>query len=65
MSTNPSSATVDIAASRDSAFSTADARASVGIDALAKYCQISWSSRPGSSRTSALSVARPARPICW
>ncbi|SIM91413.1 Uncharacterised protein [Mycobacteroides abscessus subsp. abscessus] len=38
---------------------------SVGIEAVAKYRQISRSSFPGSRSTSALSVARPARPTCW
>ena len=37
----------------------------VGMEAVAKYSQISRSSLSGSSRTSALSVARPARPTCW
>ena len=31
----------------------------------AKYAQMSRSSRPGSSTTSARSTPRPARPICW
>ena len=48
-----------------SAVSTAMAFSCVGMEAVAKYSQISRSSAPGSSRTSALSVARPARPTCW
>ncbi len=62
-STRVSSARVDWAASV-SAASRVTAFSSNGMEAVAKYCQIALSSGPGSSSTSAFSVARPARPTC-
>ena len=54
----------------DSGWSDSSARVcrtsgSGGKASDAKYLQMSRSSWPGSSTTSARSTARPARPICW
>lgn len=65
ISTMASSLATESVVSGERAPSTASARSWVGIEAWAKYSQIRMSSLPGISSTSALSTARPARPICW